>query len=385
MTTVATAIAFHQPHRLAFGAGCALRIVDDLRERQCQRVFILTSKSTRPLCEPIIAGLKANGSTVDWVEQPSTEPTIDHFRQAMSTARDVRPDAVIGFGGGSVLDVAKLVAAMIGSEQDIRDTFGIGKLTGRSTYLACLPTTAGTGSEVSPNAVLLDEAEHLKKAVISPHLMPDAAYVDPALTLTVPPAVTAATGIDALTHCIEAYANRFAHPMIDVYALQGIRLIASSLEQAVKHGDDLAARTNVAMGSMFGGMCLGPVNTAAVHALAYPLGSEFQIAHGVSNAVLLPHVLVFNLPAAPKRYAQIAIAMGEPHGSNDMEIAKRGLERIGDLSARCGVPQRISDFGISESAIPRMAASAVKVTRLLERNVREVKLEDTIKIYRSAF
>src|SRR5262249_33593618 len=155
--------------------------------------------------------------------------------------------------------------------------------------------------EVSPNAIFLDENDRLKKAAISPHLVPDAAYVDPLLMLTVPPAVTAATGIDALTHCIEAYVNRFAHRMIDSFALVGIRLISRCLARAVEQGDDIAARTDVALGSLYGGLCLGPVNTGAVHALAYPLGGEFGIAQGVSNAVFLAHVLEFNLPAAPAR------------------------------------------------------------------------------------
>src|SRR5439155_10799310 len=146
----------------------------------------------------------------------------------------------------------------------------IGKLNARKTYLACLPTTAGTGSEVSPNAILMDESDQLKKGVISPHLMPDAAYIDPMLTLGAPPAVTAATGIDALTHCIEAYANKFAHPMIDLYALEGIRLIGDNLARAVADGSNIEARTHLALASMYGGMCLGPVNTGAVHALAYP-------------------------------------------------------------------------------------------------------------------
>ncbi len=233
------------------------------------------------------------------------------------------------------MDVAKLVATFLGSSQNIRETFGIGKLVGRSTYLACLPTTAGTGSEVSPNSILLDESEQLKKGIISPYLMPDAAYVDPMLTLSVPPAVTAATGIDALTHCIEAYANKFAHPMIDLYALQGIRLISRSIAHAVEKGDDLAARTDLALGSMYGGMCLGPVNTGAVHALAYPLGGEFHIAHGVSNAVLLTHVLEFNLPAAPERYAAIAIALGCEPGKDHQETAHRGLDRLRGLCKEC--------------------------------------------------
>src|SRR5262249_48336492 len=160
-------------------------------------------------------------------------------------------------------------------------------------FLVCLPTTAGTGSEVSPNAILLDEADQLKKGVVSPYLVPDAAYVDPQLTRSVPPSVTAATGLDALTHCIEAYANKFAHPAVDLYALQGVGIIAQNLLRAVRNGGDMEARTELSLGSFYGGLCLGPVNTAAVHALAYPLGGQFHVAHGVSNAVLLPHVIRF--------------------------------------------------------------------------------------------
>jgi alcohol dehydrogenase class IV len=224
----------------------------------------------------------------------------------------------------------------------------------------------------------LDESDQLKKGVISPHLMPDAAYVDPALTLTVPPAITGATGLDALTHCIEAYANKFAHPMIDMYALEGIRLISSNLKRAYDHGQDLEARTNLAMGSMYGGICLGPVNTGAVHALSYPLGGEFHVPHGVANAVLLSHVIEFNLPAAPKRYAEIAAALGARTPEEGVSIL-RGLVR------GCGIPLRLSDLKIPENAIERMAKSAMTVTRLLDRNVRTVTLEDAINIYRKAF
>jgi alcohol dehydrogenase class IV len=192
--------------------------------------------------------------------------------------------------------------------------------------------------------------------------------------------------MDALTHCIEAYANRFAHPMVDLYALEGIRQIAANLEQAVKHGNDAEARNALALGSMYGGLCLGPVNTGAVHALAYPLGGEFHIAHGVSNALLLPHVLEFNLPAAPQRYATIAVALGvDPVDNDDLATARRGLDRIRELSRRCGIPAQLSSFGIPPDAIDRMARSAMTVTRLLERNVREMRFEDAVEIYRRAF
>ena len=217
------------------------------------------------------------------------------------------------------------------------------------------------------------------------HLIPDAAYVDPELTYTLPPAVTAATGVDALTHCIEAYANRFAHPTVDLYALQGIKLIAANLVQAVEMSDDADARAAMALGSLYGGLCLGPVNTGAVHALAYPLGGEFHVAHGVSNSVLLPHVLAFNLPAAPERYADIALALGVTAGDTPEDTALKGLDRLRELSKECGIPAGLTDLDIPEEAIPRMAESAMKVTRLLKNNVRELTAADAEAIYQSAY
>lgn len=379
MSTYDRTISITQPRTLVFGAGCITQCAADLEARRFKRVFIVTSPPTRALCEPL-----KTASTIicDTIVQ---EPSIQTFREAVCAARDAGADAVVGLGGGSAMDVAKLVAAFLNLDQDISETFGIGKLAGRTTYLACLPTTAGTGSEVSPNAILLDESDQLKKGVISPHLMPDAAYVDPNLTLSVPPAVTGATGIDALTHCVEAYVNKLAHPAIDLYALEGIRLISRSLKRAYDDGKDIEARTDVLLGSMYGGICLGPVNTGAVHALSYPLGGEFHVAHGVANAVLLPHVIEFNLPAAPHRYAQVALAMGARPASSDLETAQRGVELMRQLVRECGIPPRLRDLNIPEDAIERMADGALTVTRLLDRNVRTVTREDAIGIYRKAF
>ena len=317
-------ITILQPKKLAFGPGCASQCVDDLLALDLRSIFIVTSTPILGLVEPIAQAFKDAGAVVEVYSEVNEEPSDSAFERALAAARGMQPDAVIGIGGGSPMDVAKLVAALHdNSRQTILDVFGINLLEGRRTYLACLPTTSGTGSEVSPNAIFLHEAEQLKKGVVSPHLVPDAAYVDPVLTLTLPPSVTAATGLDALTHCIEAYVNRFAHPMIDLYAMQGIRLVAASVVQAVDNGDDLEARTNMLLGSLYGGICLGPVNTGAVHALAYPLGGEFHIAHGVSNSVLLPHVMAFNLPAAPQRYAEVALAMGVEQGARPPRRSKR--------------------------------------------------------------
>lgn len=385
MLTPSPILSLTQPRTFAFGPACANQCPQDLLARQFKRIFIITSRSTAALADPLLSTLRSANATVSLSPSTPAEPTITHFNEALSAARDFHPDAVIGLGGGSVMDVAKLVASLHNNPQPLEQTFGINNLTSRSTYLACLPTTAGTGSEVSPNAILLDEQAHLKKGVISPHLMPDAAYIDPLLTLSCPPAITASTGLDALTHCIEAYANKLAHPFIDVYALEGIRLISANLRRAYDNGQDVDARSALLLGSTYGGMCLGPVNTAAVHALSYPLGGEFHVPHGVANALLLPHVLEFNLPAAPDRYANIATAMTSNAAHRDPAARCVLISHIRVLSAHCGIPQRLRDFNIPESAIPRLAESAMTVTRLLDRNVRPVTLPDAIAIYRSAF
>ncbi len=270
-------------------------------------------------------------------------------------------------------------------DQTAAQVFGLNLVHGRALPLVCLPTTAGTGAEVSPNAVLLDEADEFKKGVVSPHLVPDAAFVDPLLTVSVPPAVTAATGLDALTHCLEAYANKFAHPIVDNYAVQGMKLISGNLLRAVRNGNDLEARAALALGSLYGGLCLGPVNTAAVHALAYPLGGRFRIAHGVANALLLPHVCRFNFSAAPERYAEISAALGVERNGSALTTAEHGVEFLTRLSRDCGVPQKLSDLNIPRQAIPPMAQAAMQVTRLLKNNLRQLTEADATHIYTSAY
>lgn len=377
-------ISIVQPRRLVFGVGCAQTCVADILALGLRRVFIVTSSPLVELVEPIAAALREGGAVAEVYAAINTEPSIAVFERALDAARAVEPDAVLGFGGGSPMDVAKVIAALHNGRQTLPEVLGIDLLAGRTTYLACLPTTAGTGSEVTPYAIFHDEAEQLKKGVVSSHIVPDAAYVDPALTLSMPPGVTAATGMDALTHSIEAYVNRYAHPLVDTYALKSIRLITANLQRAVERGDDLEARTAMALGSLFGGMCLGPVNTGAVHALAYPLGGEFHVAHGVSNSVLLPHVAAFNLPATPQRYADVAVAMGVEPGATPVETAERGIERIKSLSRQCGIPAGMAELGVPAEAIPRMAQSAIKVTRLLRLNPREVTVADAEAIYRAA-
>ena len=378
-------ITLLQPQKIVFGTGCIQTFVDDYLKMGLQRLFVLTAPPIRPLIEETLTTLTSAGISVEVFQDIVAEPTVNDFKKMLEIARQFKADSVVGIGGGSVLDVTKLVAAFINSDQQVEDCFGTGFIQKKGRWFACLPTTAGTGSEVSPNAILLDERDHLKKGIVSPFLIADVAYVDPKLTWTVPAKVTADTGMDALTHCIEAYTNKFAHPSVDIYALQGIRLIAANLEKAVKNGQDQEAREALAFGSLYGGLCLGPVNTAAVHALSYPLGGEFHIPHGLSNAILLPSVMKFNAPAAMKRYAEVAIAMGCEPGKNDEETAQRGVDFIYQLADAVGIPKKLTDLGIPQTAVDGMAKAAMEVQRLLKNNPREVTEQDARDIYNSLY
>ncbi|MCM8568465.1 iron-containing alcohol dehydrogenase [Gramella jeungdoensis] len=372
------------PAKLSFGDDSLKVFIEDYLKTGNRRLYMLITEHVENLLERSIKNLREEGIEIYVDKSIEQEPSFSEFETILENARSYEADSIVGIGGGSVLDVAKLVAAQLKNTQSLEEVKGIGNLKERQTYLSCLPTTAGTGSEVSPNAIFIDD-EGNKVGVISPFLVPDAAYICPRLTHSVPPSVTAATGIDALTHCLEAYANNFAHPMVNVFALEGIRLIAQYLPIAYRNGDDEEARANVALGSLYGGMCLGPVNTAAVHALSYPLGTEFHIAHGLSNAVLLPYVMEYNLPEAIGPYSEIALAIGAEKGNSPEEIAKRGIEIIRKLNSDCGIPSKLSDLEIPESSIDLLAENALKVQRLLKNNLREVTLHDAKYIYQSAF
>ena len=347
-----------QPSKIEFGTGCIERFVEDFTTLPYKKLMILTAPPILPLIQPTIEKLVANGVTVSVYDQILAEPTLSDFNSILEKARELQIDSVAGIGGGSVLDVAKLLGALVYSDQKASDVFGIGFIKKKGIWMACIPTTAGTGSEVSPNSILLDEEEHLKKGIVSPYLVADVVYIDPKLTCTVPPKITAETGMDALSHCIEAYTNKFAHEVIDCYALEGIRLIAANLAKAVKNGNDIEAREALCLGSYYGGLCLGPVNTAAVHALSYPLGGEYHISHGLSNAILLPPVMAYNIETNIGKYANIARAFGVADQGSEKATAEAGIEFITQLSKDCGIPTTLSEIGISSDKVDELAASA---------------------------
>ena len=377
-------ITLLHPGKLVFGDEALEVFKNDFIASGYKRLFILTIPFLIDHLSELLETFKGKSIEYELDMSILNEPSFQEFNVVLEKAKSFEADSIVGIGGGSVLDVSKLVAAQLKNTQTIDEIIGIGNLRERQTYLACIPSTSGTGSEVSPNAIFIDENGG-KKGVISPFLVPDASYIYPKLTLSVPASITAATGIDALTHCLEAYANKFSHPVVDVIAIEGIKLIAENLVEACENGNDLEARTNVALGSLYGGMCLGPVNTGAVHALSYPLGTEFHIPHGLSNALLLPYVMEFNLPKAIIEYANIAKVLGAEIGHTDEETAKNGILKIRELNAACKIPSKLSDLGIPITAIDKMANNALEIQRLLKNNPKKVELEDAKTIYKAAF
>jgi alcohol dehydrogenase class IV len=309
------------------------------------------------------------------------EPDIPTLEAALAAAERAEPDLVVGFGGGSAMDLAKLVAVLAGSEQAIHDVVGVERVAGRQLALIQVPTTSGTGSEAGTRALVTDQATQNKLAVQSRHLLADLAVVDPDMTMTVPPQVTAATGMDAMAHCVEAYTSRKAHPLIDLYALEGIRLVGRHLPRAVRDGADREARAGLSLASLYGGFCLGPVNTTAGHAVAYPLGTRHHVPHGLACALIFPHTLAFNAPAVPERTATVLDAMGLAESSDEADVLAGTARWCADL----GIEMRLSKLGVPEGDLRIMADEAHAIRRLLDNNPRDISRDEILALYRSAY
>jgi alcohol dehydrogenase len=309
------------------------------------------------------------------------EPDTANLDSLLAEAAAVKPDVIIGFGGGSAMDLAKLAAVLPGSGQTIAGIVGVEKVAGRQTGLVQVPTTSGTGSEAGSRSLVTDPATRAKLAVQSRHMVADLAVIDPDLTMTVPPAVTAATGVDALAHCVEAFTNRKAHPLIDLYALEGVRLVGRFLARAVADGADREARAGLSLASLYGGFALGPVNTAAGHALAYPLGTRYHVPHGAANALIFPHVLAYNMQAVPERTALILHALNLGTAKGEAEV----LQLAYGFCAGLGIEMQLSRLGVPAEDLPSMASEAHAIRRLLDNNPRDIDRDAILTLYEAAF
>ena len=383
------AFTFNTSQRIVFENGAVEKLPSHAASFLGPRPFLVTDPGIVSLglqapCEAALAGA---GYQLARFSDVVADPPRSLVDAAVEAARAHGATSVVGFGGGSSLDVAKLVALLLGSNEDLDEAWGIGNAKGPRLSLILVPTTAGTGSEVTPISIIT-VGEEEKRGVVSPFLLPDLAILDPLLTLGLPGSVTAATGIDAMVHAIEGYASKSANnnPVSRTLALEALRLLGANIEKVVFTPRDEDARGAMLLGSMLAGMAFANSPVAAVHALAYPIGGTFHVPHGLSNALVLPHVLKFNNTVAAATYAEIApVVFPELAAVEDArERSDLFASQLANLAVKLGLQTRLRDVGISGSDLPKLASDAMKQTRLLVNNPRDLDEADALEIYKAA-
>lgn len=339
------------------------------------------------LCDAALENIRQSGFDVTVFDRVEPDPKAGTVLEAVQIAKAADIACVVGFGGGSSMDVAKVIALLACSDQPIEEAYGVGQATGARLPLVLVPTTAGTGSEVTAVSILTTGTQE-KKGIVTPLILPDVALLDAELTLGLPPHITAATGVDAMVHAIEAYTSKSANnnPLSRMLALQALDLLGANIREAVANGGNLAARSNMLLGSMLAGQAFANSPVAAVHALAYPVGSLFHVPHGLSNALVLAEVMRFNAPVCGSAYAALA-----PHVFPDIDMTRATeaicedfIARLVQLNIDLGLEKGLAQVGITQGDLDRLATDAMNQTRLLVNNPREVTLEDARRIYAEA-
>jgi alcohol dehydrogenase class IV len=376
-----------QPTQLTFGAGCVAGLADMLRDKGGSKVFLVIDPGLKAagLLKQITAPLKKAKMPFEIYDKIDPEPGLKLADNGCKLAKKSGCDCVVGVGGGSAMDVAKAVSILLTNGGKAEDYLGIGKISKPGVPKIMVPTTAGTGAEVTFTAVFINEKTNSKGGMNGDPLYPDGALLDPELTISIPPAVTASTGIDAFTHAVEAYLSTQSHPVSDMYALEAIEMISRNLPLAYANGDNIEARSAMLLGSLLGGKALATAGVGLVHAMAYPLGGMFGIPHGLANAVLLPYVIEYNLVGNPGKYAAVAEVMG--YDTTDLpvrEAAAAAVEAIFNLNSDVGIPSSLADLDIPADRIPEMADIALTVAVPVKNNPRKPTRDEVIAVYQNA-
>jgi alcohol dehydrogenase len=399
-----TTWSFFTAGQLVFGNGAAKQLGSLLAKRGLNRVLVVTDKQlvAAGIASRILRSLTEAALSTHLFDEGVAEPSIDVAVKAAEWARAFQPDCIVGLGGGSNMDLAKIVAVLVTHGGSPEKYFSFGNVPGPVLPLVCVPTTAGTGSEVSHAAVLTDTANKMKVSTLSNFLRPALAVVDPELTLTCPPKVTADSGIDALTHAIEAYtaidysrldgslgvevAYPGKHPLGDCLAEKAISLIGRHLVAVVKDGSDRAAREGMSLAATLAGMAFSNCAVALVHALEYPLGGAIHVSHGAGNGLLLPYVMRFNLPERKGAFARIAELLGENiRGLSEAAAAEKAITAVDHIRSEIGIPLRIRDIGGKREQLPGFAAKAFAIKRLMAVNPRPASEAELLGILEAAY
>jgi len=376
------------PDKIRFGVGCIDTLGNEAKELAAKRALIITDPGVYQagLADRVKEQLSGVRLSVDVCAEAEPEPTFTRLNALAEKFRTSKYGLLVGVGGGSSLDTTKALSILLAYNGNGQDYVGVDKIPGYGIPVFALPTTAGTGSEITQNAIFGDPEKQLKMGMVSIYLIPRLALVDPSLTYGCPTKVTAASGLDALIHAVECYTGNKANTFSDTIALKAMELIAGNLRQVVKNGSDKEARNGMAEGSLLAGITLANAGTAAVHALAYPLGARFHIPHGVANGVLFPYVTEFNLSANLPKYASVARMLGvETDGLSPQEVAEKGVEAIKALAKDIGIPLHLRDLGVPREALEGMAVATMDVTRLLANNPRPLTLDEVRQIWQNAW
>ncbi len=381
------AFQFQTTKSILCEVGATEKIGELISGMGCKKVAFVTDEMILKLglADAALTGLKKSGIAVHVIDDVIADPPEEMILKAVAEATSEGVDGVVSVGGGSSLDTAKLIAVLVGSDQPIEEMYGVGLVKGGRLPLILAPTTAGTGSEVTPISIVTTGTNE-KKGVVSPQLLPDWAILDAELTVGLPPAVTAATGIDAMVHAIEAYTSKHKKNVVsDTLARQALELLGANIETACSEGNDRDARSNMLLGSMLAGMAFANAPVAAVHALAYPLGGHFHVPHGLSNALVLPYVLDFNMTDASAQYAELApIIFANLAGKSATDACHGMVEGFKAMGPKLGMQSKLAEVGVNHNHLPMLAEDAMKQTRLLVNNPREMTYEAALDIYTQA-
>lgn len=378
---------FSTTPRIVMGPGSVKTIGAEVKAKGAKRVLIVTDKGVigAGLLKSIEESFKAAKIKYAIFDKVEPDPRYEIVADCVKMAENARAQMLVGIGGGSPMDITKTAAIMLTNKGPIGAYFGINLIPKPGLPTILIPTTAGTGSEVTPIAILSDEGEKLKKGIVSPYLFPAIGILDPELTIGLPPQVTAATGMDALIHAIEAYTSINASTITDMYCIKAIELIYKNIRIAFAKGDNLDARTAMMEGALLAGIAFANAGVTAVHAFAYPIGAEFHIPHGIANTLMLPHVIRFNVLGNLEKFAQLAKPFCLPtEGLDNLAIVDKVVAAIDRLADDIRVPRHLADFGVKEKDIPLLADGVMKVTRLLANNPRTLTLDDAKRIYKAA-
>lgn len=376
---------FRTAPRILMGPGAVAQVGPEAKRLGARNALIVSDPGVvrAGIVEKVWKSLKGAGVKGVLFDEVEPDPRYEIVDKCLESLAGQRVQCVIGVGGGSALDIAKVSSVMVTNRGSTRDYFGVELIAEPGLPLIAVPTTAGTGSEVTPIAILSDEEEKLKKGIVSSHLIPTVAVLDPELTLGLPPEVTAATGMDALVHAIEAYTSINATSMTDLLAIHAMELLYHNIRTAFGQGGNLEVRCRMLEGSLLAGMAFANAGVTAVHAFAYPIGAEFHIPHGVANSLMLAPVMEFNMIGNLDRFAHIAAIFQEgKKGLSTRSMAEAAVRAVEQLRVDLGLAVRLSDFGVGSEDIPRLAAGVLKVTRLLANNPRPIHQKDAEEIYR---